>query len=56
MIKYFPKANDFILKKDENGTTIIFKKTPLILKDFFGKKSLISTNQWLSDNKVTYMG
>ncbi len=43
MMKYFPKVNDFILKKDEYGTTKAFKKTPLILKDFFGQK--ISDNE-----------
>ena len=38
MMKHFPKVNDFMSKKGENGTTKVFKKTPLILNDFFGQK------------------
>ncbi len=43
VMKYFPKGNDFILKKEEYGTTKTFKKTLFILKDFFGQK--------ITDNK-----
>jgi hypothetical protein len=35
MLTVFPKVNEFIVKKDEDGTTSDSKKTPLILQGFF---------------------
>ena len=35
MMIIFPKVNEFMVKKDEDGTTSDFKKIPLILKGFF---------------------
>ncbi|WP_221894778.1 hypothetical protein [Bathymodiolus japonicus methanotrophic gill symbiont] len=50
------KVNEFINKNNINGTTKLSKKTPLILKRIFDKKSLKPMNQWLRKMKVTKMG
>jgi len=39
MMKYFPKVNDFILKKDEYGTTKTFKKNTIDFKRLFWAKN-----------------
>ena len=35
MMIIFSKVNNFMVRKDEDGSTSGAKKTPLILKDFF---------------------
>jgi len=35
MMLIFPKVNEFMVKKDEDGITSDLKKIPLILKGFF---------------------
>ena len=38
MMIIFPKVNEFMVKKDEDGTTSDFKKIPLILNGFLARK------------------
>ena len=45
----FSKVNELMAKNDEDGTTSGFKKTPLILKNFFFKKIA------LNDKSMTWI-
>ena len=51
-MKNSPKVNNFMAKNYENGTTKGFKKTPLILKEFFSRKTAMNYKSMTWKNKT----